>query len=376
MQAQSTNKRRRMLIMVSLVVTLLTAISLTASLAGANKAPGAKHRATHASSGKHKRSVQWRRHRRPSAVPTSTPATVAATPTPTTSAVTPASTPSATPAPAPAAAATTTTSVTGQTMGALNLSGVSNRVYENVTFDGAGSGGPDSSGVVVVSGGSHDITFRNCVINPNRDGVGNGIKIIGGSVSNITFENCLIKTQPRMGFECIGRSGSGYRNVDLVNCTFEPQGSEAVSYDDDTNQAGYCTVSGCLIKGGGATSQYSWGQGLELNNVANMTVTGNTLWSCRSDGWNLQMGRSSACGWTFTDNVIDFTQGSVASKSDASPVCAQHVYGGTFARNRIVNKVGWTSAYLNDCHNMDWRTTSWSGANASPYQTGCSGNQF
>jgi hypothetical protein len=151
----------------------------------------------------------------------------------------------------------------------LVLNDVHDVTYQGVTFDGAGSGGPDSSAVISIGSDCRHLTFIDCTIDPNRDGVGDGVKIDGGSVSDLTFDHCHFLTQPRMGFECIGRSGTGYQRIRLVNCTFEVQGSEAISFDDDTGRAGDCTVSGNLVKGGGASTQFPWQQGFEINRVHN-----------------------------------------------------------------------------------------------------------
>jgi len=261
-------------------------------------------------------------------------------------------------------------------MGATVLVGVHDQVYENVVFDGAGNGDPDVSAVLTVAGGCHNLTFRNCIINPNGDGIGNGIRVFdfyGDAPHDIRFEDCTVMPQPRMGFEANGRvAGRGYQRIDLIDCTFEPQGSEAVSYDDDTGLGGFSTVSGCLIKGAGAGTLYSWDQGLELNGVRDMTVTGNTIWACKGTGLNFG-GPAGACGWTFTGNLIDFTQGTIPSTVEGNPVYCRNVYGGIFANNTIINGNAWAIAYLSNCHDMDWRTSVWQGPNATPYQTGCSG---
>ena len=114
-----------------------------------------------------------------------------------------------------------------------------------------------ASGVIYIEGASHNITFKDCVIGTNQDGVGNGVKIVdsGKGMHDITFDHCTFKYQPRMGFECIGRAnpaeggtgGQGYRRIDVLNCTFRPSAGQAISYDDDYSDAkpaGYCTVAG------------------------------------------------------------------------------------------------------------------------------------
>jgi len=82
-------------------------------------------------------------------------------------------------------------------MGHLVLNNVHDVTYNNVTFDGAGGGNPDVSGVIEISGNSYNINFVNCTIDPNRDGQGNGVKIVdGGRVHDVTFQNCHFLTQP------------------------------------------------------------------------------------------------------------------------------------------------------------------------------------
>jgi hypothetical protein len=304
---------------------------------------------------------------------------LAPTPTPT---LTPMAAPTATPTPTVSLTPTLTPTplLSGTTSGAVVLNGVHDVTYTNVTFDGAGTGGADSSGVIYIGGGSYNISFIDCTINSNRDGVGDGVKIVGGDVHDITFDGCHFLTQPRMGFEAIGRSGSGYQRVNVINSTFEVQGSEAVSYDDDTGLAGNSTFSGNLVKGGGATTLYPWGQGFELNDVANMTVTANTFYRSRGAIWNLQMARSTPSGWAFQNNVVDATEGTISASADANPVCAQGIYGGVFSGNVITNQSAWAVACLSNDHDMDWRTTTWSDARglsfSTPYQTSCSDNVF
>jgi hypothetical protein len=270
-------------------------------------------------------------------------------------------------------------------MAHLVLNGAHDLTYNNVTFDGAGGGNPDVSGVIEISGSSYNITFVNCTIDPNRDGQGNGVKIVdGGKVHDVTFQNCHFLSQPRMGFECIGRGGgAGYARVNVIGCTFEPQGSEAISYDDDSGYAGSCLISGNLVKGAGINAAFPWGQGLEINGVANMTVSGNTFYACRGDIWNLNGPSGKTCGWVFSGNTIDASVKlqSVAMRSDSDAVCASNVTGGSFSGNSITTAApGGSVAWLNGCRNMDWRSTTWHDARGASYttpqQVNCSGNLF
>jgi hypothetical protein len=270
-----------------------------------------------------------------------------------------------------------------RTRGALSLHNAHNRVYENVSFQGRGNGYGDSSGVIRISGASHDITFKNCVIGTNQDGVGNGVKIVdsGAGMHDITFRNCTFKYQPRMGFECIGRevgSRTGYRRINLINCTFQASAGQAISYDDNNGTAGRCRIAGNLVKGAGVGTDYQWGKVFEINGTHNMTVTGNTFWAGRDGILNLQMRDTRASGWVFSNNVVDAR--SCDKRIDvietAQPIVACNVYGGRFSNNRIINRDSWNIAYFSGCHGMDWRSTRWVGPNSKPHQTECSGNRF
>ena len=197
----------------------------------------------------------------------------------------------------------TPTSKPTTTSGPLNLNDAHDLVYENVDFEGRGSGYGDDSGLIHITGASYNITFRNCTIGTNQDGVGNGVKLLdsGRGMHDITFENCTFKYQPRMGIEVNGRAdpseggtgGKSYYNVNVRNCTFEASAGEAISYDDNTagkaNRAGLCTVSGNLVKGAGVGTTYQYGQVFEINGNHDMVVTGNTFYAGRDGILNFQM---------------------------------------------------------------------------------------
>jgi hypothetical protein len=259
--------------------------------------------------------------------------------------------------------------ITSTTMGALSLYNVHDIVYDGVTFDGAGSGGADSSGVIFIMGNTYNITFKNCTIMPNRDGVGNGIKIYDtGGVHDITFENCHIMQQPRMGFEAIGRGsgdddGGGYYHVNLYNNVFEPQCSEAVSYDGGS-ATGNSVVSGNIVKGSGncTTSQNTWDQGFEINGPTNMTVKNNVFYAGKGSTFNLN-GHGYQSNWTITNNIIDTSvlYQSTPMSSESSPVEIINVSGSgsTFANNTIIGTAGWTLAWVQNVNNTNWSGTKW-----------------
>jgi hypothetical protein len=270
------------------------------------------------------------------------------------------------------------------TAGPPTLTGAHNNTYTNVDFEGRGSGWGDASGLIYIQGSSRNITFKNCIIGTNQDGVGNGVKVVdtGAGLRDITFQNCTFKYQPRMGFECIGREAggtTGYQRVNVIDCTFEAGAGEAISYDDENGTAGNCTVSGNLVKGAGVGNVYNYAKVFEINGTHNMTVTGNTFYAGRDGILNFQMRDTRPTGWVFSNNVVDGSKvaaGITVDYSVAQPLYAYKVYGGVFAGNVITNYKSWNVAYIADCHNMDWRTTQWLGPENVPYQTNSSGNQF
>ncbi len=236
-------------------------------------------------------------------------------------------------------------------------------VYENCRFTG-GSADITSGGVLSITKPCSNIVFRNCVID---SGPGQGIKIVdyGATVHDIRFENCTIRSQPCMGFECIsrptaGRSG-GYQRIDLINCTFEPQGSEAVSYDcdGDPRQCGNCLIDGVLIKGAGTNPNY-WGQGLEINGPTNMTVRNTTIYRTRSCALNLNGKGVADCGWTFSDCLFDMTTSFQRMPHDASAgiLVPFGMNGALFSRCTFnAGDVAWGNAWLVDgCDNNDFRS--------------------
>ena len=146
-----------------------------------------------------------------------------------------------------------------------------------------------------------------------------------------------------MGFECITRRSDrgGYRNIDLIDCTFEPQGSEVVSYDG-TYASGDSTISGERSRAAARLERSGgMGSGLEINGPTNMTVTNNRIYACANGLLNLQMAPGRRLHrrreWVVTDNLIDASTsyGPVSVGSDV--VSGINVYGGVFARNTVIS---------------------------------------
>jgi hypothetical protein len=270
------------------------------------------------------------------------------------------------------------TAYVGQTFTSYTVpSGTHDVVYENCIFTG-GSSDVDRAGVLTINRSCNNIVFRNCTI---ESGPGNGIKIVdaGGNVHDIRFENCTIKSQPRMGFECISRPPSGvtagYYNIDLIDCTFEPQGSEAVSYDGGP-ESGNCLIDGVLIKGSGTNlGVYPWGQGLEINGPSSMTVRNTTIYRTGQSTLNLD-----TVGSTFTDCTFDMSMNYIGSvsKDRYDAIVHGNVTNCVFTRCTMKAADQGTVGYLYASSGNDLRTCTFSGAsdfNRRVVQmNGCDGN--
>jgi hypothetical protein len=164
------------------------------------------------------------------------------------------------------------------------------------------TGGPASGnlcGVIAYDSDLHDVQFLDCIIEGNptnyrRDGVA---LVNYGQVSarmyNIDFRNCTFRSGGRIGFEITSRWDGSHdyvypiRNVNLINCTFEPMGASAISWgmtSPDTTRGsgvwtdGYSTISGCTIEDAGAYASTNAGKhGIELAGPVHMTLIGNTV---------------------------------------------------------------------------------------------------
>jgi hypothetical protein len=189
---------------------------------------------------------------------------------------------------------------TGPTLGATATD------FTRCTFEGGTTQAP-IWGALIINRTSNNLTFTDCTI---AESPWNGISInaIDDSIHDITFDSCHILEQACMGFECTNRGTGtvGYSNINLIDCVFEVQGAEAVSYDGN-RYSGNCLVDGCLLKGSGNNPDYPWGQGFEINGPTNMTVTGTTIYRTYSTTLNLGSsgGYLGVTNNTFTDCTFD-----------------------------------------------------------------------
>jgi hypothetical protein len=259
--------------------------------------------------------------------------------------------------------------------------GAHDRVYERCTFTSTSS----TRAVLQIDKAAHDITFRNCLI---KSGKWNGISINDrhGNIHDITFYRCRIRPQRRMGFECTSRptdATRGYHGIRIMGCTFDPQGSEAISFDGGPGCVNN-RVSGTLIKGAGTNLDMPWGQAFELNGITRFRFVNNTIYQSRGSLLNLQMHTSVDCRWTFTGNRLDASvhKQKVRMSPTAQVVCGKGIHGGEFHDNTIIaDKPGGGVAWFGDCHDMDWRGNRWRdsrrGSWDEPFlEMGSSGNLF
>ena len=264
-------------------------------------------------------------------------------------------------------------------------SGANGMEYDLVHF----KGGAAQQAVLSLTNPCHDLHFYRCVID---GGLWNGVSLNDrNTIYDVTFEECYWMASPkgRIGLEVTSRPSdpaTGYHGVNLVNCTFEPQGMEAVSFDGQYGSHD-CTIHGNVIQGAGLNPSQQYPNGLEINGPTGFTVTGNTIWQCRGSAFNMQRHVTDDCGWVVTGNVLDATKhaaGMPTQAADSQQVLGFNVYGGKFGGkfdgNTIISAApGGSVAYLSGCHGMDWRGTSWRDANgraghAVPTQVNCSGN--
>jgi hypothetical protein len=255
-------------------------------------------------------------------------------------------------------------------------SGQSGITYENVRFLSSRS---FQQATVTITRASH-ITFRGCVF---EGSAWNGITIndFGGTVRDITFIDCYVKSSARMGFECTSRGSdtSCYSRVDLRRVTFDPQGSEAISYDGPPVHTD-CTVEDVLIRGSGIRPDlFPWGHGMEINGPRGFLVQDLTMYRTRGSNWNLNGKDGVDMDWTFHNIVVDNTVdhlGSVTRHPDANMICAFNVERSEWIDCTFRNaRPGAAAAYLSDCDRNRFDGIALSGMSQQISEVdGCSGN--
>jgi hypothetical protein len=253
------------------------------------------------------------------------------------------------------------------------VSGASHVVFRDVEFVGGGgmASGADQ-GVIRF----HDrryassILFEECVIGANSED-GNGVSMVSNgrpdaNYHDIMWRRCRFGPSPRMGIEVItrvdgGAMTEGYRRIDLLDCVFEPTGSEAVSYDDDGEFSGFSTVAGCTFMGAGWNEAERFGQGIEFNGVTDMRFVHNTVYRTRDAMINHQGKPGSRTGTLFAHNVFDATTSHIAvTPSPATQVIYYNdVSGARFLDNVVKSDVGGQLAYIDGSVDNVFSRNTW-----------------
>lgn len=272
---------------------------------------------------------------------------------------------------APSAPPVTTSTITD-----LKLSsGQSDIVYENVRF--VSSQSVQKATVTITR--ATNITFRDCVIE-GSDWNAITINDTAGSVSGISFIDTYVESSPRMGFECTSRGSStrAYNNINLLGVTFEPQGSEAISFDSSAVVDVESTVSGVVIRGAGTRPDlYPWGQGFEINGPKGFLVEDLTIYRTRGSNFNLS-GRGVATDWTFRDITVDNTRnylGSVQRSSNANVLYADRVVSSVWTDTTFTNCLpSGCGGYIDESHDNDFSGITWRGSPRNVLQDTSTGN--
>jgi len=269
------------------------------------------------------------------------------------------------------------------TRGKLDIYNEQGTTYENLWFQGAASFGGDGGGLIYIcnyNAGSEvsNITFRNCRIGTETS-TANGVKIVDlgqGGIHDITFDHCHFDYQPRMGIEVIGRAindgrgGQGYLRVNTTDCTFDASAGEAISYDDDSGTAGYCTVSGNFVDGAGVGDTYQYGAVIENNCVLNMTWANNYFGAGRDSIVNIN-GNRAALGnlnMVCSGNTYDGTHVPAGVTCTNQLFGIINVAGGVSFADTIINDSGNyedTWAWFNNNNGVDFGGSTITGTSAA-----------
>ncbi len=187
------------------------------------------------------------------------------------------------------------------------------RAYtHNVLFDGCTfeATNPnilgDQAGVLTLgrAAKNYNLTFRNCTfkrnVGPGSGGSGwggvNGVKSIYG-VHDITFERCTFEEFSRFSVEVWSSGDPGRRpyNFAFYDCTFEPAGSQCISWSGGRNPLD-SLVSGCVFKGYGTLEDGPNGACMEFARSHHIVIRGCEIWTGNGGALNVngfQTGRPS-----------------------------------------------------------------------------------
>jgi hypothetical protein len=220
-------------------------------------------------------------------------------------------------------------------------------LFENCTFT-ATSGvipGYDRGVLTIGEGHTYNITFKNCTITGNWGNGGgydygvNAIKIKnewGCVTHDITFDGCNIGSVSRMSFESVGDT-HGATNIALLNCTFEPSGSECISWGSGGDQ--YSLIDGCLIKGydnsGGTVNGFAlpqYGGAWEANTARYIETRNMTIWCGAASPFNINGVAGVDSKLLFTNVKVDMTSLDPAQVWMPGPYGPRMFSGGNYIR--------------------------------------------
>lgn len=197
--------------------------------------------------------------------------------------------------------------------------GATNSNVEKCHFVQGLSSSADGGAIHANGISASNIVFRDCLI---TDALSNGVKLVDKGTptkhfESIQFINCQFYNNAQMNFEVFTQQDganpitTGYRNINLIGCTFKGRTSQAagmttyinVSYDsqaltDGTGRnAGYSTVRDCVFTDGFYC--------LEMAGAIQMTVENNTLTNGTSRCVSTSQMGNVLNGTVFKDNKIN-----------------------------------------------------------------------
>ena len=241
--------------------------------------------------------------------------------------------------------------------------------------------------MLLIRGSSYNLTFHNCTFAASA---WNGVSInelSNSGIRDITFADCW-PPSTRMNFECTTRSvtTTQYLRIAIIGCTFEPSGSENVSFDGYPDWPTYCLVKDTEIQGAGTSYTFTeWHHGLEINDATYYTVQNVDIGQCRAFllNCNIDSDGGTNCHWVFEDCNFDRGNRDAQQTRDRSLESARvglfiDMNYAVFRRcvfNSGPGDTSFNNAHLEDSSNNTFDDCDWLGGNpgVSLYGT-CTGN--
>ena len=270
---------------------------------------------------------------------------------------------------------TPVTTYTGQNYSNANLSSQHDVLYTGCNFTGSGTG----NAAMILSGGGYNIAFHNCTFAAaNWNGVSIN-ELNNSNIRDITFADCQWPYSDRMNFECTSRycTTKQHERIALIGCTFEPSGSECVSFDGYNNIPNYNLVKDCLIKGAGNSPTYTqWPHGFEINGGLYYTVQNLTIGQTRAFCVNVRGAANNH--WVFENCVFDRSHRypGQTRNPDNNAVILAEVLADTYWVNCVFNSgtVSYCMFWLENAVDNTFTNCTWLGETTIVYVGTCSGN--